>query len=425
MEKEINQANDIVIQKMMASKPCLIGIGKAIDVIPAMRKNLFLHAGPPITWNRASEPLKGAIIGGLIFEGFAKTKEEAISCVERGDIELASCNDYQAVGPMAGVISPSMSVYIVEDKSNGKCYYSNMSDNSVNGRGRSLRFGIYEQSAIDHLHWMEKVQGPVFKAAIEELVEIDLRALLAEALHMADDCHTRVKATSLLYMKTIAHLIPKHAKNATDAAKILETMASDTFCGLNPAMAAAKAITAAGHGVEKSSVVTVFSRNGTDFGIKVSGLGDRWFTGPAEIPEGLLFPGWKAEDTNRDIGDSAIMEAAGLGGLSMAAAPAVTTFIGGTAQDALNITMDMYEVTHSEHKHFSIPALDFKGVPVGIDIRKVIEKSILPHINTGMANNKMNCSMVGCGSSHPPMEAFERALEAFVAKYAYSKAKVA
>lgn len=417
MQKEIDKANDIAIKQMMDSRPCLVGLGKAIDCIPGMRKNLFLHAGPPITWDRVSEPLKGAIIGAILFEGLASTKEEAIACMEKGIVTLGSCNDHRSVGPMAGLITPSMSVYIIEDKSNSKCYYSNMSDNAANSRGQSLRFGIFNKEAIQHLHWMEDVQAPVFQKVIKALGEIDLRALIAESLHMGDECHTRVKATSLLYMKAMAHLVPKFANNTSDADNILETLATDTFCGLNVAMATAKAMTAAAHGIEKSTLVTVFSRNGTDFGIKVSGLDDQWFTGPAEIPSGLWFPGYTAEDANPDIGDSAIMEAAGLGGLAMAASPASVTFIGGDAQEALNITMDMYEITHSEHKHFTIPALNFRGTPVGIDIRKVIERNLRPHINTGIANRKMNCVMVGCGAAHPPMEAFETALEAFVSKY--------
>jgi len=417
MKQEIDRANDIAVNQMMDSKPCLVGLGKALDCIPGMRKNLFLHAGPPITWDRASEPLRGAIIGAVLFEGIASTKEEAIACIEKGLITLESNNDHYSVGPMAGLITPSMSVYIIEDKSNGKFFYTNMSDNAANSRGQSLRFGIFHKEAIQHLHWMENVQAPVFQKVIKALGEIDLRALIAESLHMADECHTRVKATSLLYMKAMAHLVPKFASNTSDADKILETLATDAFCGLNVAMAAAKTMTAAAHGVEKSTLITVFSRNGTDFGIKVSGLGNQWFTGPAEIPSGLWFPGYTAGDANPDIGDSAIMEAAGLGGLAMAASPASVAFIGGDAQEALNITMDMYEITHSEHKHFTIPALNFRGTPVGIDVRKVIERNIRPHINTGIANKKMNCVMVGCGAAHPPMVAFEQALEAFVSKY--------
>lgn len=404
MQEKIKIANDEVIKRMMASRPILIGMGKAKDVIPGMRKNLLLHAGPPIIWKNASGPLRGAIVGALMFEGLAKNKDEAIILMEQGKIDLEPNHDHDAVGPMAGVISSSMSVYITRDESNGKQIYCSMSDNAKNGRGKSLRFGVFAPEAINHLHWMERVQAPVFKAAIEASGGIDIRTLLAQAIHMGDECHARVSATSLLYLKALVPFISDQ--------EVIATMADDAFVGLNVAMAGCKAMTLAGHGVEHSTIVTIMARNGTEFGIKVSGLGQQWFTAPAPIPQGLLFPGFTMEDANPDIGDSAVLEVAGLGGMAMATAPAVLSFIGGTAREATNKTLDMYEITHAEHEHFKIPALDFRGTPIGIDIRKVVEKNILPCINTGIANRKMGNLMVGCGSLNAPLTLFEKALEA-------------
>ncbi len=410
MEEKIRKANDEVVKRMMASRPMLVGMGKASDVVPGMRKDLLLHAGPPIRWENASGPLRGAIIGALFFEGLAKTKEEAMGLMEQGKISLEPNHDHDAVGPMAGVISSSMSVYIVKDESNGKQVYCTMSDNAKNGRGKSLRFGIFAQQTIDHLRWMESVQAPAFKSAIEALGGLDIRALLAQAIHMGDECHTRVGATSLLYLKAMVPFITNQ--------DVIATMADDSFAGLNVAMAACKAMTLAGHGVEGSTLVTIMARNGTEFGIKVSGLGNQWFTAPAPIPQGLMFPGFKTEDANPDIGDSSVTETAGLGGMAMATAPAVLSFIGGTAREATNKTLDMYEITHAEHEHFKMPALDFRGTPIGIDVRKVVEKNVYPCINTGIANREMGNSMVGCGSLNAPLALFEKALETYVKHYA-------
>ena len=417
MYPEILKANDFAMSRMMDARPFLVGMGKALDVIPGMRKNLLLHAGPPISWERASGPLKGAVTGALLFEGLAKNLQEADALMKSGQVSLEPCHDHQAVGPMAGVISPSMSVYIVEDKNTSIRAYSNMSDNRVAGRGASLRFGVFSNEVIAHLHWMEEVLASTLSRALKACNGIDLRALICEALHMGDECHSRVRATSLLLMKSLAPWVAKVATSIEDTAKILELMGDDQFFGLNATMASCKVMSLAASGVEKSSIVTIMARNGTDFGIKVSGLGNAWFTAPAPVPRGLLFPGFKPEDTNPDIGDSAITETVGLGGLAVAAAPAVISFIGGTAQDAYLSTMEKFEITHMEHKHFTMPTLDFRGTPAGIDLIKVVEKNIRPTINTGMANREMGKTMVGCGSLEAPANVFEKALEAFVAGY--------
>jgi len=164
-------------------------------------------------------------------------------------------------------------------------------------------------------------------------------------------------------------------------------------------------------------MVSAMARNGTDFGIRVSGLGDRWFTAPAAVPDGLYFAGFSAADANPDIGDSTITETAGIGAFAMAAAPAITTFIGGTADEALNATLEMYEITVAEHSHYTIPALGFRGSPVGIDIAKVVELGLTPRVNTGIAHREAGIGQVGAGLVRPPMVIFEEALEAYAKQY--------
>jgi hypothetical protein len=411
----IEQANAEAAERMMEARPVLVGLGKARDVIPDMRDNLLLHAGPPITWGRASGPMRGAITGALIFEGKAKNEAEAQVLVESGEIELEPCHHHGAAGPMAGLIAPSMSVYIIENKTHGNGSFSGLNE----GYGKVLRYGAYSEEVLAKLRWMEDVMGPVLADAIEASGGIDIRALLAEALHMGDEGHNRNKAGSILYTTKLAPFIAKAAPNPGIAADVLKFLGDNALSVLNPVMAACKAMADAAHGIEGSTIVTVMARNGTDFGIRVSGLGDRWFTAPVAVPKGLYFPGFTAEDASGDIGDSTITETAGIGGFAMAAAPAIVTFVSGTPKDAINATLEMYEITYTEHKYFTIPPLDFRGTPTGIDIRKVVEKGITPRVNTGIAHKNAGVGQVGAGLVRPPMQMFEEALVAFADKYGY------
>jgi hypothetical protein len=415
MSVDIEVANGEATRRMMEARPVLVGLGTARDVIPGMRENLILHAGPPITWARMSGPLRGAIIGALIFEGKAKTAEEAEALALAGAVEFAPCHAYGAVGPMAGVTSPSMAVYIVENQPHGNRAFSNLNE----GYGRVLRYGAYQQDVQDRLRWMHDSMAPTLAKAIAASGGIDLRALLAEALHMGDEGHNRNKAASILYTKLLAPHIVRAAPDAETAARILQTLGDNALAVLNPVMAACKAMCDAAAGIEGSTIVTTMARNGTDFGIRVSGLGERWFTAAAQVPDGLYFPGFQASDANRDIGDSTITETAGIGAFAMAAAPAIVTFVSGKPKDAIDATLEMYEITVAEHKYFTIPALDFRGTPTGIDLRKVVETGITPRVNTGIAHKDAGVGQVGAGLVRPPMAIFEEALVAFAERYGF------
>jgi len=409
----IDSANQTAVDRMMSARPMLTGLAPAREVIPGMKDNLILHAGPPIEWGRMSGPLRGAVIGALLFEGLAKDEKNAIRMAEAGEVDFAPCHHHNAVGPMAGVTSASMEVYVVENSTHGNRSFSNLNE----GYGKVLRYGAYSEQVLAKLHWMNEALASVLKAALAESEGIDLRALLAEALHMGDEGHNRNKAASLLYLKLLSPLIAKVSKDPAAAAEVLRFLGDNALSVLNPVMAACKAMADAAHGVEGSTIVTAMARNGTDFGIRVSGLGEAWFTAPAEIPQGLYFPGFKSEDANADIGDSTITETAGIGGFAMAAAPAIVAFVSGSPQDAMNTTLEMYEITVAEHQHFTIPALDFRGTPTGIDIRKVVELGITPRINTGIAHKDPGVGQVGAGLVRPPKEIFENALIAYAERY--------
>lgn len=412
---DIDQANATAVGRMMDARPILKGLATARDVIPGLKPNLLLHAGPPIEWARMSGPLRGAVIGALLFEGLAKDEKQAVAMAEKGGVEFAPCHEHGAVGPMAGVTSASMKVYVIENVTHGNKSYSNLNE----GYGKVLRYGAYSEAVLKKLRWMNDVLGPVLADALAASEGLDVRALIAEAMHMGDEGHNRNKAGSLLYLKWLSPLIAKVAKDSAVESEVLRFLGDNALSVLNPVMAACKAMADAAHNVEGSTVVSTMARNGTDFGIRVSGLNGQWFTAPCEVPQGLWFPGFTAADANPDIGDSTITETAGIGGFAMAAAPAIVTFVGSTPKDATNATLEMYEITVAEHKHFTIPSLEFRGTPTGIDIRKVVEKGITPRINTGIAHKQAGVGQVGAGLVRPPMKIFEDALVAFAEKYEF------
>jgi hypothetical protein len=411
---DIESANRTAVERMMSARPMLKTVAPAREVVPRMHDQLLLHAGPPIEWERASGPLRGAIIGALLFEDLAEDEEGAVALVEAGDVELRPCHHHQAVGPMAGVTSASMAVYVIENGEGGNLAYSNLNE----GYGKVLRYGAYAEDVLDKLRWMNTVMGPLLAEAIEASGGLDIRALLAEALHMGDEGHNRNKAGSLLFLKALAPLVAETSAESSVRARVLEFLGDNALSVLNPVMAACKAMADAAHGIEGSTLVTTMARNGTDFGIRVSGLGDEWFSAPADTPEGLYFSGFSSADANPDIGDSTITETVGIGGFAMAAAPAIVSFVSGTPSDALNATLEMYEITVAEHDHFTIPSLDFRGSPTGIDIRSVVELGILPRVNTGIAHREPGVGQIGAGLVLPPASIFERALIAFAERYA-------
>lgn len=406
---DVAAANRTAVERMVAARPVLRRVARAGDAVPGLEEGVLLHAGPPIAWERMSGPLRGAVVGALVYEGWAGDADDAEARAAAGEVRFEPCHHHAAVGPMAGVLSPSMAVYEVEDAEHGHRTWSNFNE----GYGKVLRYGAYSAEVLERLRWIDRVVAPAVGEALAAGDGVDLRALVAEALHMGDEGHNRNKAGSLLFLR---HLAPGLAGGEA-AAEVLEFLGANPLTVLNPVMAACKAMGDAAHGVEGSTVVSAMARNGTDFGIRVSGLGERWFTAPAAVPDGLYFPGFGAADANPDIGDSTITETVGLGAFAMAAAPAIVGFVGGEPREAVEATREMYEITVAEHEHFTVPALGFRGTPVGIDLRKVVELGVTPRVNTGIAHREAGVGQVGAGLVRPPLEIFEAALTAWADRY--------
>ncbi len=405
----MDDANQEVVNRIKRGQAFLVGMGIARETIPGMHDRMILHAGPPIEWERMCGPTRGAIMGALIYEGLAEDETAAARLAASGEIEFSPCHHHHAVGPMAGVVSPSMPVFILENKAFGNRAYCTQNE----GLGKVLRYGGMGPEVYARLKWMETDLYPALDRALQSLPNgIDVKSLIAQALHMGDECHNRNRAATSLFLRAIGPALARTTRDNETLAKVIEFIDRNDHFFLNLSMPAGKAMLEAAEGVAGSTIVTTMARNGTDFGIRLSSMPERWFVAPAGRVQGLYFPQYSEKDANPDIGDSTITESAGYGGMAMAAAPAITQFVGGTPQLALRATLEMYEITFDEHENFTIPALGFRGTPLGIAVRKVMETGILPQINTGIAHKDPGVGMVGAGILRAPEECFRKAFAA-------------
>jgi hypothetical protein len=406
--EKIEAANKEAVERIINSQPVLIGFDQAINVVPGMTKKTILHAGPPITWEKMNGPMKGAVTGALVFEGLAKDLEEAAELAASGEITFSPCHEHNCVGSMAGVTSASMFMHIVENKTYGNIAYTNLSEQL----SKILRMGANDQSVIDRLIWMRDVFGPMLRDAMKLNPNgIDLRLMLAQALHMGDECHNRNVAGTTLLIQALTPYILQTNFTTEQKKDVFDFVASSDYFSGPTWMALAKCALDAAHGIKNSTIVTTMARNGVEFGIRVSGMeGNTWFTGPAQKVVGPMFAGYKPEDSGLDIGDSAITETYGIGGFAMATAPAIVALVGGTVEDAIGFSTKMKEITTTENPNVTIPMLNFMGIPTGIDVRKVIQTGIMPIINTAIAHKEAGIGMIGAGITYPPVEALEKAL---------------
>lgn len=412
--RQIEEANAKALEIILRGVPQLVGLARAIDVVPGMTPDTILHAGPPISWDRMCGPMRGAIMGGLIYEGKADTPEAAERLASSGTIHYSPCHEHSAVGPMAGVVTPSMPVFIVRNTEFGGDAHCTMNE----GLGKVLRYGAFSDEVIERLRWMDSTLFPALAAAIERTGPIDLKNIIAQALHMGDEVHNRNRAATSLFYRAVAPAVVEACDDSDTAARVLAFIDGNDHFFLNLSMPAAKATLDPARGTASSSVVVAMTRNGTDFGLQLAGTEGEWFTGAADVPDALFFPGYTREDANPDIGDSSITETAGLGGFAIAASPAIVQFVGGSASDAIDYTLAMYEITVAENRTYQIPYLDFRGTPTGIDVIKVVRSGILPFIDTGVAHREPGVGQVGAGVLSAPAEPFVRAFDGLARRLA-------
>ena len=410
----VENANQIAMTRYLEAQPMLVDVMLAKEAIPAMaEQKRILHSGPPIAWEEMCGPVKGAIIGAMLYEGWATSQQDAENQINAGEIDLAPCHHYHAVGPMAGIISPSMPLWVVENKTNGHRTFSNFNE----GLGKVLRFGANNDEVLNRLAWMRDELAPAMKAAIAQHGELELKPLMAQALHMGDECHNRNNAGTTLLIQALTPGIIQAGYSVEQQREVFEFVASSDYFSGPTWMAMCKAAMDAAHGIEYSTVVTTMARNGVEFGLRVSGLPGQWFTGPAQQVIGPMFAGYKPEDSGLDIGDSAITETYGIGGFAMATAPAIVALVGGTVEEAIDFSRQMREITLGENPNVTIPLLGFMGVPSAIDITRVGSSGILPVINTAIAHKDAGVGMIGAGIVHPPFACFEKAILGWCERY--------
>ena len=411
----IDEANERICQRFRESQPQLVDVVVAKDVIPELNRaqKTLLHAGPPITWENMQGPMRGSCIGAVLFEGWAETEEGALALLEAGEVEFIPCHHCHAVGPMGGITSANMAVLVVRNLADDTVAYCTMNE----GIGKVLRFGAYSQEVVDRLHWMADELAPVLSKALKLAHGgINLNVLIARAITQGDEFHQRNMAATLNFLKEVAPLIVRTDASEEAKERVIQFLADTDQFFLNVMMATGKAIVDYVRKDVEGSIVSTMTRNGYEFGVRVSGLGDQWFTAPVNTPVGLYFTGFTAEDGCPDNGDSSITETVGVGGMAMVAAPGVTRFVGaGGFEDALNISNEMEKICVGHNSNWSIPTWDFKGTCLGIDIRKVVATGITPIINTGIAHKKAGIGQVGAGTVRAPLACFEKALEAYAA----------
>jgi hypothetical protein len=409
-------ANQRAVEAVLASQATLVDVAPASEVL-GLEPGQFLHAGPPIAWDHTSGPLRGALMGAAAFEGLVDEAENAVALFEAGRFSLEPCHHRRTVGPMAGVVSPSMWMFVLEDPATQRRSFCSLNE----GLGKVLRFGAYGPEVLERLRWMSAVLGPLLRDTVRAGDPVDVTGILTQMLQMGDEAHNRNRSGTLMLLRDIAPALTSSGHDAADVADVLRFIGGNDHFFLNLSMPACKLALDAARDIDGSTMVVAMARNGTEFGIQVSGTGDQWFTGPAQYIEGLYLGGFGPEDANPDIGDSAITETAGIGGFSMATAPAIVRFVGGTVLDALATTRRMHEITLAKNPRWTIPVLDFDGAPTGIDVAAVCRTGILPQINTGMAGNRAGIGQVGAGLVNPPAEIFPAALAA-LAERARSRA---
>lgn len=412
--KTLDEANKAVIDKVVAGAPFLTDVVPAKSVIEVLNGKVLLHAGPPINWEEMTGPMQGACVGAALFEGWAANADEATTMLSNGEVEFIPCHHVNAVGPMGGITSGNMPVVVVENRDGGNLAYCTMNE----GIGKVLRFGAFSEEVTTRLAWMRDVLAPTLSKALKVKGDgLNINVMIAKAITMGDEFHQRNIAASLIFLKEAAPLILQTDVSDKEKQEVIQFLANTDQFFLNIAMATAKAVMDTARTIQHGTVVTAMCRNGKDFGIRISGMGDQWFTAPVNTPQGLFFTGYTQDMANADIGDSAITETFGVGGMAMIAAPGVTRFVGaGGFDDALKTSNDMMEICIDQNPNFAIPTWNFQGACLGIDARKVVETGIEPVINTGIAHKQAGVGQIGAGTVRAPLACFEKAIEAYAVK---------
>lgn len=410
IKQKIEQANAEAAQRLISAEPFLVDIAPAGEVIPGMKDKIITHSGPPVSWQNMCGAQKGAVIGNVLFEGWAQNFSEAQDLLEKDEIKLEPNHHHQAVGPMAGTISISTPVWVVENKAFGNRAFCRQ----VEGK---QQFGNYHDEALEDLHKWRDLWAPSLRKGLKKIGGLDLKSIIVQALQMGDELHNRNSASSSLFANRLAVAMVEADVPKEELLPTLYYVTNHNLIFLGLSMACGKAITDPVYDIPYSTIVTAMARNGTEFGIRVSGLGNEWFTAPAPFVDGLYLPGFSEKDAGFDMGDSAITETVGWGGFTLAGASGILSLVGGTPEEAMKYTREMRNITETTHPIYRMPILNFEGTSTGIDIRKVVKTGITPIIDTAIAHKDPGYSIIGAGLLRAPMDCFKKALISFGKRY--------
>jgi len=402
---DIDQANAEVLRRLDTGVPMLVDVRAAADVVPGLGDRTLLHPGPPIAWDDVCDPLRRSMRAAVVAEGWAPDVDEADTLLSTGRVALAAANEHSTVVPMATALGPSMPVWVVENAAGGTRAFAPIGQ----GSGDVAWMGRESPAAIVRLGFLRDIAGPRLARIVARIGPVDVFALAAQGVQMGDDVHMRTQASTNLLIRSMLPAIPTLPDDAGTVA-FCEYLSANHLFFLTLAMAGAKSLTLAAEQVEGSTMVTTMARNGTTYGVRLAGS-DRWFRAPAPPVEDALFhPGYGPADAGLDIGDSAVLELVGLGGPATAGSPAVAAFLGGSMADAARVTEAMRRICAGESSRFKLPTMDFRGTPLGVDVRRVVETGVTPKVNTGILHAHAGLGQVGAGVATAPAAAFRDAL---------------
>lgn len=406
MVERIDAANRETLQRILDSNPQVVDVRPAQEAMGLERT--ILHAGPPIAWERMCGPQKRGVLGAIQFEGWAGDATGAEALLKKGEVKLSPCHRYRAVGTMTGIISPSMPVLVVQNETFGNYSYATFNE----GRGNTLWFGVYDEGTHKRLGWMRDELGPAVQTAIRRHGPLNIFDIVAQGLQMGDECHARSAACTALLVKKLMPSMLDAGVAPGVVAEIIRFMDNNNHFFLSFTIAGVKATMDAAHGVPYSTVVTAMARNGVDFMVRLGGLGHRWLVAPVSpMDEAVYYTGYSVEDAAGDIGDSAIIETCGLGGMAIAGAPTVAPFVGGSLADEIATVKTFQTIALGTHDKFRLPPMDSANTPLGLDLRKIVETRIVPFITTGVLHETSpTVGQIGTGVARAPIQIFDQAL---------------
>ena len=396
VQPELHPADVLAFDRVSVVQPFWKGFDSTSNHC-GLADNVFLHAGPAFkSVDAICQPILNSAAVGAVFEGLATDLDQALAMIKVGEIELRPAQDHGVVTPLAAVVTPHMPLHYVYDGNHGRAVCLT----PINGgNGPAIRLGQRSQVAVEHLRW---INGPVLDCLAAGLGEgLELIPFASAGLAAGDDCHGRtIEATRLLVAEIDAR---SKAGIADDDVRAFLDQSPSMF--LNLWMAASKCLMATANDIAEASLITAMGGNGVEMGVQIAGLPGQWFTAPASPPNGQIGDGLDESRRLGAIGDSAVVEAFGLGAMNIVESPEQMRALGAFAPADFENRIAALRV--GGH-------LDFAAAspPIGIMARTVAAYGAGPMVALGIIDREGDLGRIGGGISDPPLAMFTAALAA-------------